>query len=150
MFAIIRKDGKQYRVSKGETIRFDRINSEPGGLFEAEEVLAISEKNGGLKFGSPTINGAKVVGKILSHGKDKKIIVFKRKRRKTYRRKYGHRQLHTMVKIEAISSKTVSEKNIKPKKEVSKKDDTEKTALKKVSPTNTTTKKVSAKKIVKT
>ena len=117
---------------------------------EIMEVLAISENDGELKFGNPLISGAKVVGKILSHGKDKKIIVFKRKRRKTYRRKHGHRQLHTMVKIEAISSKTVSEKKIIQKKEVSKKDETEKTTLKKVTPTKGITKKVSAKKIVKT
>ena len=149
MFAIIRKDGKQYRVSKGETIRFDRINSEPGGLFEAEEVLAISEKNGELKFGSPTINGAKVLGKILNHGKDKKIIVFKRKRRKTYRRKYGHRQLHTMVKIEAINSKVVPDKNIKSIKEVSKKDASKKRTSTKTTSSKTTTKKVSPKKVVK-
>ena len=150
MFAIIRKDGKQYRVSKGETIKFDRIKSEPGGLFETEEVLAISEKNGDLKFGSPIISGAKVVGKILSHGKDKKIIVFKRKRRKTYRRKYGHRQMHTMVRIETITNKAVPEKDLKPKKEVPKKDNTEKTATQKKSQLKTSTKKVSVKKIQKT
>jgi len=148
MFAIIRKDGRQYRVSKGETVRFDRINSELGGDFEAEEVLAISEKEGELKFGSPIIIGAKVAGKILSHGKDKKIIIFKRKRRKTYRRKYGHRQLHTMVKIESISSTAVPAKNIKQKKEVSKKDATEKSASKKLTTPKTSTKKVTQKKSV--
>ena len=149
MFAIIRKDGKQYRVNKGQTIRFDRINTEPGGVFETEEILAISENDGELKFGNPLISGAKVVGKILSHGKDKKIIVFKRKRRKTYRRKYGHRQLHTMVKIEAINSKVLPDKNIKSIKEVSKKDAAKKSTSTKTTSSKTTTKKVSPKKVVK-
>ena len=150
MFAIIRKNGKQYRVSKGETIKFDKINSEPGGVFETEEILAISEKKGELQLGSPIIDGAKVVGKILSHGKDKKIIVFKRKRRKTYRRKYGHRQMHTLVKIESIKNKTVSDKKPKSEKEDQKKDKAEKTSSKKVSPPEAASKKVSATKKIST
>ena len=148
MFAIIRKDGKQYRVCKGETIRFDRINSEPGGLFEAEEVLAISEKDGELKFGNPIINGAKVVGKILSHGKDKKIIVFKRKRRKTYRRKYGHRQPHTLLKIEKIASNLEPAKNKKSENKVPKKDAAKKQS-KSVAPLSTSENKLTKKNIDK-
>jgi large subunit ribosomal protein L21 len=79
-------------------------------------VLAIGGEESELKFGSPVIAGAKVQGTVLKHGKDKKVIVFKRKRRKTYRRKYGHRQGHTMVKIEMISAKEVSAKKAEPKK----------------------------------
>ncbi len=116
MFAIIRTAGKQYRVAQGDTIRFARMNAEPGDAFETDEVLAIGGEEGELKFGSPVIAGAKVQGTILQHGKDKKIIVFKRKRRKTYRRKYGHRQTHTLVKIEKISAKEVSAKKAEAKK----------------------------------
>ncbi|MBL4825215.1 MAG: 50S ribosomal protein L21 [SAR324 cluster bacterium] len=116
MFAIIRTAGKQYRVAQGDTIRFARMNAEPGDAFETDEVLAIGGEEGELKFGSPVIAGAKVQGTILQHGKDKKIIVFKRKRRKTYRRKYGHRQGHTLVKIDKISAKEVTVKKAEAKK----------------------------------
>ena len=116
MFAIIRTAGKQYRVAQGDTIRFARMNAEPGDAFETDEVLAIGGEEGELKFGSPVIAGAKVQGTILQHGKDKKIVVFKRKRRKTYRRKYGHRQGHTLVKIDKISAKEVTVKKAEAKK----------------------------------
>ena len=138
MFAIIRADGRQYRVAKDDIIRFDRMKAEPGDLFETNQILAISEEDNKLKIGSPVVEGAKVEGTILQHGKDKKIIVFKRKRRKTYRRKYGHRQDHTLVKIDKISAKTPVAK--KTGEEVAK---TPKTSAKK-----TTTKKTVAKKSV--
>ena len=116
MFAIIRTAGKQYRVAQGETIRFEKMSADPGDAFETDQVLAIGGEESELKFGSPVIAGAKVQGTILQHGRDKKVIVFKRKRRKTYRRKYGHRQGHTLVKIEKISAKEVSVKKAEPKK----------------------------------
>ena len=105
MFAIIRADGKQYRVTKGDTVRLARMSAKPGEVFETDQVLVIGGEENELKFGTPVIVGAKVQGTVLQHGKDKKVIVFKRKRRKTYRRKYGHRQAHTIVKIEKISAK---------------------------------------------
>jgi large subunit ribosomal protein L21 len=110
MFAIIRTDGKQYRVAQGDTVRLARMRAEPGDVFETDQVLAIGGEESELNFGSPVIAGAKVQGTVLKHGKDKKVIVFKRKRRKTYRRKYGHRQGHTMVKIEMISAKKAEPK----------------------------------------
>jgi len=116
MFAIIRTDGKQYRVAQGDTVRLARMSAEPGDVFETDQVLAIGGEESELKFGSPVIAGAKVQGTVVQHGKDKKVIVFKRKRRKTYRRKYGHRQEHTMVKIEMISAKEVSAKKVETKK----------------------------------
>ena len=149
MFAIFRKDGKQFRVTKGDTIRLDRIKSEPGSVFETDEVLAISEKKGELKFGEPIVKNAKVIGKIIRHGKDKKIVVFKRKRRKTYRRKYGHRQLHTMVQIEEITSKSKSEKNIKTEKVLPKKETTKKTQQKKETTLNSSNKNIPKKRSVK-
>ena len=116
MFAIIRTYGKQYRVAQGETIRLARISAEPGDTFETDQVLAIGGDESELKFGSPVIVGAKVQGTILQHGKDKKVIVFKRKRRKTYRRKYGHRQAHTLVKIDKISTKDAAVQKEVPEK----------------------------------
>ncbi|GIT73646.1 MAG: hypothetical protein Ct9H300mP28_34600 [Pseudomonadota bacterium] len=79
-------------------------------------MLAIAEEDNKLKIGSPVVEGAKVEGTVLQHGKDKKIIVFKRKRRKTYRRKYGHRQDHTLVKIDKISAKAPAAKKAVQKK----------------------------------
>ena len=95
MFAIIRADGRQYRVTMGDIIRFDRMKAEPGDSFETSQVLAITEEENKLKIGSPVVEGAKVEGTVLQHGKDKKIIVFKRKRRKTYPVSYTHLTLPT-------------------------------------------------------
>jgi len=144
MFAIISADGRQYRVAKGDVIRFDRMKAEPGDSFETSQVLAIAEEDNKLKIGSPVVQGAKVEGTVLQHGKDKKIIVFKRKRRKTYRRKYGHRQDHTLVKIDKISAKKApAAKKTVQKKVVEETAEAPKTLAKK-----TTVKKSVAKKPV--
>ena len=141
MFAIIRADGKQYRVAKGDIIRFDRMKSEPGDSFETSQVLAIAEEDNKLKIGSPVVEGAKVEGTVLEHGKDKKIIVFKRKRRKTYRRKYGHRQDLTLVKIDTISAKAPAAKKAVKKKVVEKTAEATKTSAKKTTAKKSVTKK---------
>ena len=141
MFAIISADGRQYRVAKGDIIRFDRMKAEPGDSFETAQVLAIAEEDNKLKIGSPVVEGAKVEGTVLQHGKDKKIIVFKRKRRKTYRRKYGHRQDHTLVKIDKISAKAPAAKKAVQKKVVEETAESPKTSAKR-----TTSKKPAAKK----
>ena len=146
MFAIIRKDGKQYRVAQGETIRLARISAEPGDAFETDQVLAIGGEESELKFGKPVIVGAKVQGTILQHGKDQKVIVFKRKRRKTYRRKYGHRQAHTLVKIDKISAKAPAAKKSVPEKITAEKDTANKTPAKKAAPVKVAAKKTTAKK----
>ena len=143
MFAIIRADGRQYRVAKGDIIRFDRMKAGPGDSFETSQVLAIAEEDNKLKIGSPVVEGAKVEGTVLQHGKDKKIIVFKRKRRKTYRRKYGHRQDHTLVKIDKISAKAPAAKKTVQKISVKETGEAAKTTAKK-----TTAKKPAARKTV--
>lgn len=148
MFAIIRADGRQYRVAKGDIIRFDRMKAEPGDSFETSQVLAIAEEDNKLKIGSPVVEGAKVEGTVLQHGKDKKIIVFKRKRRKTYRRKYGHRQDHTLVKIDKISAKAAAAKKTVQKKSVKETGEAAKTSVKKTTTKKTVAKKTAAKKSV--
>ena len=148
MFAIIRADGRQYRVAKGDVIRFDRMKAEPGDSFETSQVLAIAEEDNKLKIGSPVVEGAKVEGTVLEHGKDKKIIVFKRKRRKTYRRKYGHRQDHTLVKIDKISAKAPAAKKAVQKKVVEETAEAPKTSAKKTTVKKTTAKKTAASKSV--
>ena len=146
MFAIISTDGKQYHVAQGETIRLARIRAEPGDAFETDQVLAIGGEESELKLGKPVIVGAKVQGTILQHGRDKKIIVFKRKRRKTYRRKYGHRQAHTIVKIDKIIAKVHAAKKIAPENTASEKAAVKKTAAKKAATTKAVTKKAVSKK----
>ena len=146
MFAIISADGRQYRVAKGDVIRFDRMKSEPGDSFETSQVLAIAEGVNKLKIGSPVVQGAKVQGTVLEHGKDKKIIVFKRKRRKTYRRKYGHRQDHTLVKIDKISAKAPAAKKTVQKKVVEETAEATKPSAKKTAAKKTTAKKPVIKK----
>ena len=148
MFAIIRADGRQYRVAKGDVIRFDRMKAEPGDQFETGQVLAIAEEDNKLKIGSPVVEGAKVEGTVLQHGKDKKIIVFKRKRRKTYRRKYGHRQDHTLVKIDKISAKAPAAKKAVQKKVVEETAEAPKTSAKKTTSKKTTSKNRAAKNSV--
>ena len=140
MFAIISTDGKQYHVAQGETIRLARIRAEPGDAFETDQVLAIGGEESELKLGKPVIVGAKVQGTILQHGRDKKVIVFKRKRRKTYRRKYGHRQAHTLVKIDKIIAKAPAAKKVSSEKTAS-----EKTAAKKSVTTKAIPKKIPIK-----
>ena len=146
MFAIISTDGKQYHVAQGETIRLARIRAEPGDAFETDQVLAIGGEESELKLGKPVIVGAKVQGTILQHGRDKKVIVFKRKRRKTYRRKYGHRQAHTLVKIDKILAKAPAAKKVAPEKTASEKAAVKKTAAKKAATTKAVPKKAAPKK----
>ena len=148
MFAIIRADGRQYRVAKGDVIRFDRMKAEPGESFETSQVLAISEDENKLKIGIPVVEGAKVEGTVLEHGKDEKIIVFKRKRRKTYRRKYGHRQDHTLVKIDKISAKAPAAKKAVQKKVVEETTKPQKSSAIKPAAKKTSAKKTAAKKPV--
>ena len=148
MFAIISADGRQYRVAKGDVIRFDRMKAEPGDQFETGQVLAIAEEDNKLKIGSPVVEGAKVEGTVLQHGKDKKIIVFKRKRRKTYRRKYGHRQDHTLVKIDKISAKAPAAKKAVQKKVVEETAEAPKTSAKKTTAKKLASKKPASKKSV--
>ena len=100
--AIIETGGKQYRVKEGDVIFIEKLDSEAGETVKFDKVLAIfSEEE--TKFGKPTIEGASVTAGVVKSGKSKKIIVYKMKRRKGYRKKQGHRQPYTKVQIEKIS-----------------------------------------------
>lgn len=102
MFAIIKSGGKQYTVKPGDTLKVDSINAETDSQIEIKDVLAVSE-NGQLNIGAPFVAGAVVTAKVVSHNKGDKILVFKRKRRKDYKKKrYGHRSSLTAIKIEDI------------------------------------------------
>ena len=101
MYAIIQTGGKQYKVSPGDEIKVEKIDAEPGSLITLDKVLAVSTDEG-LEIGKPYLENKKVKVRVMRHGKEKKIIVFKFKRRKNYKRKKGHRQLYSIIKIEEI------------------------------------------------
>ena len=102
MYAVIKSGGKQHKVSEGEEILLEKLSLDEGQVIEFSEVLAVN-KDGNLNVGKPLLEGAVVKGKVINHLKTKKITVIKMKRRKDYRKKQGHRQNLTKVKIESIS-----------------------------------------------
>ena len=103
MYAVIETGGKQYKVQEGDTLYVELLHHEPGEVVELDQVLAV-EQDGQLKIGTPTVEGAKVTLKVVRHGRGKKIIVFKYKAKKNYRRKTGHRQGFTQVTVEKIQA----------------------------------------------
>jgi large subunit ribosomal protein L21 len=100
-YAVIRTGGKQYRVAEGDVVRVEKLGGSVGDKVTLEDVLFIGG-NDEVKIGSPTVPNAKVMGEIVSQAKAKKVIVFKKKRRKSYSRQRGHRQEVTMLKITGI------------------------------------------------
>lgn len=102
MYAIIQTGGKQYRVAPGDVVRVERLPGERGDQVVLDQVLLVAA-GGEYQIGQPLVAGAAVNGQILRQGKGKKVIVFKKKRRKSFRRTRGHRQLYTALKIEEIS-----------------------------------------------
>ena len=101
-YAIIESGGKQFRVSQGEVVRVPNLEGEVGANIEFGKVLCIGGE-GDFKIGD-TLSGAKVTGTVVSHGRARKVIVFKFKRRKQYKKMQGHRQGYTAVKIDSISA----------------------------------------------
>lgn len=99
MFAVIKTGGKQYKVSPNRVIRVEKIPGEAGSKIEFNEVLMIGEAAKASFIGTPIVKGALVTAEIMDQMRDEKIIVFKKKRRQNYRRKNGHRQELTQVKI---------------------------------------------------
>jgi len=102
MYALVEFKGKQYKAEKGALLKVDKIDAEPGSAINIDTVLLVSGDS--VKVGSPYIDGAKVSATVESHGKDGKIIVFKYKPKKDYRRKQGHRQQYSIIKIGDISA----------------------------------------------
>ena len=103
MFAVIESGGKQHTVSEGDNLKIELISGEEGSTIDFDKVLMISDGQNS-KIGSPYLENAKVTAKLVANGKHDKIRVFKMKRRKDYRRTYGHRQNFSEIKIESISS----------------------------------------------
>jgi large subunit ribosomal protein L21 len=101
MYAVFRTGGKQFRAEPGKKIRVPSMAVEPGDSITFDDVLLASDGKD-VKVGEPMVKGAKVKAEVVHHGRDRKIIVFKRKRRKGYRRKQGHRQGYTEIRVDEI------------------------------------------------
>lgn len=119
MFAIVNISGKQYRVEKGDEIKVALLDTESGKKVKFDNVL-LTDDGKKVTIGNPVVSGATVSGTVINHGRDRKIIVFKKKRRKGYRRKNGHRQDFSLIQIDSIST-SASKKKAAPKKVAAKK-----------------------------
>ncbi len=137
MYAIIESCGRQYKVAQGDVVFFEKLDAEEGKKVTFDHVVLVSDDKK-VEVGAPYVKGVKVEGKVVSHGKGKKILVYKYKAKKNYRRTQGHRQPYTKVEITAI--KTASEKTETSKEEVKE------TAAKPVAKKTTTTKKADTTK----
>ena len=121
MYAIIESCGRQYKVSEGDVVFFEKLNAEEGKKVTFDNVILVSD-DGKVQVGNPYVTGVKVEGKVVSHGKAKKIIVFKMKAKKNERTKQGHRQPYTKVEITSI--KTGATKKAETQKAADKKEAT--------------------------
>ena len=104
MYAVVKTGGKQYRVAKNDVLTVEKLDGEAGAVVELEEVLAMNDGSG-LTIGTPMIDGARVAATVLEQKKGDKVIIFKKKRRKNYRRTRGHRQQLTVIRISDILAK---------------------------------------------
>lgn len=101
MYAVIQTGGKQYRVSPGDRLRVEKLPGDRGATLTFDKVLMVGGE-GAARVGTPVVAGVKVTAEVVAQDRAKKIIVFKFKRRKNYRRKHGHRQSYTELKITGI------------------------------------------------
>ena len=147
MLAVFKTGGKQYSVKAGQILKVEKLEGKKGDNVSFKDVLAVSE-NTQNTIGSPLVDGAVVEAKILDQIRDKKIIVFKKRKRQNYRSTQGHRQYLTVLKIESIS--LGGKKSATTKKETKTVKPTKKTApKKKAAPKKAVTKKTTVKKTVK-
>jgi len=122
-YAVIKTGGKQYKVKSGEILKIEKLpDSKPDSKIEFNEVLAYGDDKN-IELGMPIVTGAKVEANLIKNGKDRTILIFKKRRRHNSRRKNGHRQEHTMIRINKIFSKdgkvlSEAEKIVKPTKKI--------------------------------
>ena len=103
MYAIVKTGGKQYKVAQGDVLFVEKLEANEGDVVTLDQVLAVAGENG-LTVGAPVVEGATVTAKVVAQGKAKKVIVYKYKAKKDYRRKQGHRQPYTKIVIESINA----------------------------------------------
>lgn len=104
MYAVIEACGRQYKVQKGDVVFFEKLDSEEGKTVSFDKVVLVSDE-GKVQVGNPYVSGANVEGKVVAHGKGKKVVVFKYKPKKNERKTQGHRQEYTKVEITAVNAK---------------------------------------------
>lgn len=104
MYAVLNTGGKQYKVSEGDMIKVEKLVADVNSVVELTDVRAVATADGELKIGSPVVEGAKVIAKVIAQDKAKKVVVFKFKPKKDYRKKQGHRQPFTKLLIEKIEA----------------------------------------------
>lgn len=102
MYAVVKSGGKEYRVSKGDLLRVEKLDGKAGDQVVIRDVLMVSDE-GNVQFGTPQLANAAVTGRIVQEAKGKKIVTYKMKRRKNYRRTKGHRQTYTYLRVEDIT-----------------------------------------------
>ena len=123
-FAVIQTGGKQYKVKAGEILKIEKLkNSDPKKKIEFKEILAYGDDKN-IELGSPVVNGAKVEADLIKNAKNRTVLIFKKRRRKNSRRKNGHRQLFSLIKIKKIFSKdgNILAEAKKPEKKIEKKE----------------------------
>ena len=144
MYAVVNSGGKQYKVQQGEVLRVEKISGDVGSPVTFDRVLMFADGDN-VSIGQPVLDGVSVEGHIVEQGKAKKIIVFKYKRRKRFRRKNGHRQQFTAVQIDSIKAKgSTAKKASEPESEVTVEAKESKTEI--AVPTKEIAKKAEAKK----
>ena len=104
MYAIVKTGGKQYKVAQGDVLFVEKLEANEGDVVTLDQVLAVAGENGLTVVGAPVVEGATVTAKVVAQGKAKKVIVYKYKAKKDYRRKQGHRQPYTKLVIESINA----------------------------------------------
>ena len=114
MYAIVNISGKQYKATEGARLRVPRQSGDSGAKLSFDDILLISNSDS-IQVGKPNVSGAKVPATILNHGRERKILIYKKKRRKGYQRKNGHRQWYTEVEVQKIQLST-TKKKASPKK----------------------------------
>ncbi len=142
MFAVIKTGAKQYKVAVGDVIKVEKLDGDAGAKISLDNVLMVGDDKG-VKVGTPAVSGTVVTAEILEQARAAKIIVFKKKRRQNYRRKAGHRQEQTVLRITEIGK--AAAKKAAPKKEAAKKD-APKAEEKKAAPKKAAAKKAPVKK----
>jgi len=146
MFSILRMGSRQYHVSLGSRIRVEKIDAKKGETWSSKEVLAFQDEKGAFTLGTPLVSKAEVRARVVRHGKEKKVLILKKKRRKGYRRTQGHRQNFTELYIEALANPEGKWKEVE--KKVSKKTDSAtKVTAKKVTTKKEATKKMKSQKV---
>ncbi len=129
MYAIIESCGRQYKVSEGDVVFFEKLDVEEGKKITFDNVVLLSDKKK-VEVGAPYVKGVKVEGKVIAHGKHKKIIVYKYKPKKNYRKTQGHRQPYTKIEITKIKTPTPKAEKVEVKEKTEKKTTAKKTVTK--------------------